>query len=881
MKEISIESEKSEKNEHDSPAIDFAEVYNESIAATPVLQSAAESQADKFRPGSLSSSPSESLFLRTMTENVDKSKQTKETSVEEASVKTSAKETSEPAAIKIKPGNLALANDLHADINISKGRRSYSPNAAEFTVAHLQINHADVAHKLSNVDMIVPVKVPVEQYPPSNGQVLISTQEDFGKHKFDFNPGTVRPNSLPINIQSLDVLPPVNHTAEPIPGNGPAHIRIIPRPEPAPDAPAPKPGTSIEPVGKTADVNPNPGQDQPAQPPAPNTGIEGRPGDATVTAPPRPSDSYVPAQVDNHQHADPVQPFPAGSLQQTLPLKGSIFDRPETPRSSIYLASAEKPSISFSASTTKSAELKVRENQIAWIGSQTGSNAQNWIKESQKQANAESPAKNAKAEVKSQESAKNSKFAAAPKESSVAQTAQKNFVQIVRNFSGTFLQANQPEQNFSRITSKMTEAAESLDRSSKFSAADATKLNRAVQLKFEAPSSKEKTSTISKIPLELQSSAQTKIQAKLESSFLRKSELKQGELKQGELKQGQAQAAKQLESRDQSRPVVSANKAMQLEVPGTLSPERAGELSLTGRNKVHAAIINKAPETEAAGKTKASVLASPLGQAKQEQDGLNIKAGAKAAILSTEKSGAPVQKDLQIKSAALASLPEHSERRPAATVAVQAEIKATPELNSKASEKLKTAEEEKEKSKKDRSALSPVLLLAFAMCISGLRKQQVNESEKETELAKAQESEGDNDQGKLRRRTHLVEVSDTLQSIAEKYFSDCRVAWLIADLNKWQTDEHYLDQKRVIELKARQIIELPEHSEVNTFLFNLERGFDIDQKLLSFTSDTMVNLEVLKALLGPLMDGGRGARNSTVNRIQELPELTIHGADCA
>ena len=137
----------------------------------------------------------------------------------------------------------------------------------------------------------------------------------------------------------------------------------------------------------------------------------------------------------------------------------------------------------------------------------------------------------------------------------------------------------------------------------------------------------------------------------------------------------------------------------------------------------------------------------------------------------------------------------------------------------------------------------------------------------------------------MHRRTHMVETGDTLQSIAEKYFADARVAWLIADLNYNNVDEHGIDEKRVVELKVRQSIELPEPIEVSEFLFRLPRNFDIEQKLVTLVTDTMVNLEVLKQFLGPLLGSAPAAvaaePKPADQRKDLLGDFTILGADCA
>ena len=120
-----------------------------------------------------------------------------------------------------------------------------------------------------------------------------------------------------------------------------------------------------------------------------------------------------------------------------------------------------------------------------------------------------------------------------------------------------------------------------------------------------------------------------------------------------------------------------------------------------------------------------------------------------------------------------------------------------------------------------------------------------------------------------RRRTHMVEGNETLQSIAEKYYGDARVAWLIADLNS--PIEHKVEDGRVVELKTRQLLELPEILEAKAFIRSLPREFDIN-KLTTIVTDTMINLEVLQSFLGAM---NLKEDNSFGPREFVLPALTI------
>lgn len=135
----------------------------------------------------------------------------------------------------------------------------------------------------------------------------------------------------------------------------------------------------------------------------------------------------------------------------------------------------------------------------------------------------------------------------------------------------------------------------------------------------------------------------------------------------------------------------------------------------------------------------------------------------------------------------------------------------------------------------------------------------------------------------LQRRTHLVSHGDTLQSIAEELYQNPAVGWLIADMNGTNTKEEWIDGKRVVELKSRQQLELPEPEEVTAFMSRLRRDFNVDQ-LVTVVSESTVDRELLNNFLGTVS----GAQQTTEAPVQaiiqvplqaSLPELTIEIAD--
>jgi hypothetical protein len=157
--------------------------------------------------------------------------------------------------------------------------------------------------------------------------------------------------------------------------------------------------------------------------------------------------------------------------------------------------------------------------------------------------------------------------------------------------------------------------------------------------------------------------------------------------------------------------------------------------------------------------------------------------------------------------------------------------------------------------------------------MAGISKDSAERLENESE---SEENDAEPNQPNiplLRRRTHLIESTDTLLSIAEKYFSDSRIGWLIADLNRAISTEHMVGQRRVVELQSRQALVLPEAAEVNQFLADLPRNIDVEENLVTVVVDTVMNQEVLGQLGIFSMSASTAQRKVVVNA--HLPELII------
>jgi hypothetical protein len=110
--------------------------------------------------------------------------------------------------------------------------------------------------------------------------------------------------------------------------------------------------------------------------------------------------------------------------------------------------------------------------------------------------------------------------------------------------------------------------------------------------------------------------------------------------------------------------------------------------------------------------------------------------------------------------------------------------------------------------------------------------------------------------GATMRIKTLVSAQDTLVSIAETFFHDPNVAWLIADLNADQLKETWMDGKRIVELKTRQQLELPVWQEISDFLAT-RKAEATPNNLVTIVMQSAVDKELLRSNLGTIFEPGK------------------------
>src|SRR5262249_36962927 len=84
--------------------------------------------------------------------------------------------------------------------------------------------------------------------------------------------------------------------------------------------------------------------------------------------------------------------------------------------------------------------------------------------------------------------------------------------------------------------------------------------------------------------------------------------------------------------------------------------------------------------------------------------------------------------------------------------------------------------------------------------------------------------------------------------------------WLIADLNRDRTSESRMDGKRVVEVKSRQLIELPVWEDI--VAFHRKQSLEAaPENLVTIVEETGLDLELLLSRLGTAMGLSGGNAN--------------------
>lgn len=131
----------------------------------------------------------------------------------------------------------------------------------------------------------------------------------------------------------------------------------------------------------------------------------------------------------------------------------------------------------------------------------------------------------------------------------------------------------------------------------------------------------------------------------------------------------------------------------------------------------------------------------------------------------------------------------------------------------------------------------------------------------------------------LTRPTWLIAPGETLVSIAESHYNDPNIAWLIAELNREQSDEHWIDGKCIIEFNSRQQLTLPVWQDVEDFYSAHPRPSD-PENLITIVKTTKLDRDVvenaLSKVMGTTLPAPASISMSGINDTQgSIEELTL------
>lgn len=128
----------------------------------------------------------------------------------------------------------------------------------------------------------------------------------------------------------------------------------------------------------------------------------------------------------------------------------------------------------------------------------------------------------------------------------------------------------------------------------------------------------------------------------------------------------------------------------------------------------------------------------------------------------------------------------------------------------------------------------------------------------------------------LRRPYYLVQSGDTLTSIALRFFNDAKLGWLIADINSADCIQQDFENKRIVELKARQQIELPVWQDIIEFR-NARNTVRNIENLITVVTENTWDRDLVNTTLGSLFGQSSGSFKSETGDSSSGAELGAAG----
>ncbi len=136
-------------------------------------------------------------------------------------------------------------------------------------------------------------------------------------------------------------------------------------------------------------------------------------------------------------------------------------------------------------------------------------------------------------------------------------------------------------------------------------------------------------------------------------------------------------------------------------------------------------------------------------------------------------------------------------------------------------------------------AIGAVALAAVARVRATEGREGAEEEEEKDGDEQVASNSDDYDTNVIQRPRHLVQPGETLQTIAEEYYADANLAWLLLALNKGKLSESWNGDVCYVEVAGRQELELPVREDISAFYRSTSHKFKGKRLVTTVRQSTM------------------------------------------
>lgn len=136
-----------------------------------------------------------------------------------------------------------------------------------------------------------------------------------------------------------------------------------------------------------------------------------------------------------------------------------------------------------------------------------------------------------------------------------------------------------------------------------------------------------------------------------------------------------------------------------------------------------------------------------------------------------------------------------------------------------------------------------------------------NKEGSDDEVQAAQTSD-DYDSNVIQRPKHMVQPGETLTTIAEEYYNDANLAWLILSLNKGKVAESWKGDICYVEVNGRQELELPVGEDISHF-YKVMAGRFKDKRIVTSVRQSHMDQEIVTLAFRNVVGRGRRLQSAS------------------